>query len=304
MKWIKAFKGFDRNMQCRGFQFKEGKEYKEEKASLCESGFHACENPLDTFSYYKPGDGSIYRSVKLYATEETESDSKRCGKRIRIGAKLSVMDICKAHFEYVKERTTNEEMGKDNANLAAQDGSSLAARNRSSLAAQDCSSLAARNRSSLAAQDCSSLAAQDCSSLAARDWSSLAAQDCSSLAAQDCSSLAAQDCSSLAAQDSSSLAARDWSSLAARDCSSLAAQDGSSLSAQNRSSLAAGKNSVIAAFNSKAKGDMGTLIAIANRKFDGEEWKITDFCAGIVDGVKIKPNTWYEVKNGEFVEVE
>ena len=232
MAWIKAFKGFDKNMQCRGYQFEEGKEYEEEKASLCESGFHACENPLDTFSYYKPGDGSIYRSVELDATEETESDSKRCGKRIRIGAKLSVMDICKAHFEYVKERTTNEEMGKDNANLAAQDGSSIAA------------------------------------------------------------------------QDSSSLAAQDWSSLAAQDGSSLAARNRSSLAAQNRSSLAAGKNSVIAAFNSKAKGDMGTLIAIANREFKCEEWKITDFCAGIVDGVKIKANTWYEVKNGEFVEVE
>ena len=224
MAWIKAFKGFDKNMQCRGFQFEEGKEYEEEKASLCESGFHACENPLDTFSYYKPGDGSIYRSVELDAAEETEFDSKRCGKRIRIGAILSVMDICKAHFYYVKERTTNKKMGKNDANLSAQ------------------------------------------------DWSSLAAKDGSSLAAQN------------------------WSSLAAQDGSSLAAKDGSS--------LAAGKNSVIAAFNSKAKGDMGTLIAIANREFNGNRWKITDFCAGIVDGAKIKPNTWYEVKNGEFVEVE
>ena len=61
---------------------------------------------------------------------------------------------------------------------------------------------------------------------------------------------------------------------------------------------------MIAAFNSKAKGDMGTLIAIANREFNGNGWEITDFCAGIVDGVKIKANTWYGVKNGEFVEVE
>ena len=280
MAWIKAFKGFDKNMQCRGFQFEEGKEYEEEKASLCESGFHACENPLDTFSYYKPGDGSIYRSVELDAAEETEFDSKRCGKRIRIGAILSVMDICKAHFYYVKERTTNKKMGKNDANLSAQDWSSLAAKDGSSLAAQNWSSLAAKDGSSLAAQDGSSLAAQYRSSLAAKNWSSLAAQDWRSLAAQD------------------------WSSLAAQNWSSLAAQDGSSLAAKDGSSLAAGKNSVIAAFNSKAKGDMGTLIAIANREFNGNRWKITDFCAGIVDGAKIKPNTWYEVKNGEFVEVE
>jgi hypothetical protein len=118
------------------------------------------------------------------------------------------------------------------------------------------------------------------------------------------SSLAARNGSSLAAQDFSSLAAQDRSSLAAQDRSSLAAQDRSSLAAQDFSSLAAGKNSVIAAFNSKAKGGIGTLIALANRKFDGNDWTITDFKAAIVDGEKIKPDTWYELKDGEFTEVE
>ena len=208
MAWIKAFKGFDKNMQCRGFQFNEGETYETDEAKLCESGFHACENPLDTFTYYAPGKGSIYRAVELDSTDEKENDTKRCGKRIRIGAALSVADLCKAHFEYVKERTTHESQGENKANLAAQDGSSLAARN--------------------------------CSSLAARNYSS----------------------------------------------------------------LAAGKNSVIAAFNSKAKGGLGTLIAIANRKMKNGELVITDFCAGIVDGEKIKADTWYKVENGAFVEVK
>ena len=43
---MKAYKGFNRNMTCRGFQFEEGKEYAEERAELCKSGFHACEMPL------------------------------------------------------------------------------------------------------------------------------------------------------------------------------------------------------------------------------------------------------------------
>ena len=304
---MKAYKGFDKNMQCRGFQFEEGKTYVEEDAVLCAKGFHACENPLDTFKYYEPGNGSIYREVELEdVTDENGDDSKRVGKKITIGARLSVLDICKLHFQYVKQKTnTKKEMpnrdektvaAQDWSSLAAQDCSSLAARDCSSLAAQDCSSLAARNCSSLAAQDWSSLAARNCSSLAARNWSSLAAQDKSSLAAQDWSSLAARDCSSLAAQDCSSLAARDCSSLAAQDCSSLAAQD--------KSSLAAGKNSVIAAFNSKAKGGKGTLIALATRKFTDEGYVITDFKAGIVDGVEIKENTWYKLENGSFVEVQ
>ena len=256
---MKAYKGFDKNMQCRGFQFEEGKTYVEEDAVLCAKGFHACENPLDTFKYYEPGNGSIYREVELEdVTDENGDDSKRVGKKITIGARLSVLDICKLHFQYVKQKTnTKKEMPN-----------------------------------------------RDEKTVAAQDWSSLAAQDCSSLAARDCSSLAAQDCSSLAARNCSSLAAQDWSSLAARNCSSLAARNWSSLAAQDKSSLAAGKNSVIAAFNSKAKGGKGTLIALATRKFTDEGYVITDFKAGIVDGVEIKENTWYKLENGSFVEVQ
>ena len=102
----KFFKGFDKDMRCRGFQFEEGKEYRESKADLCHSGFHACENPLDTFSYYKPGDGSRYFEVELGDLDEHTSgdDTKRCGKYIKIGAELSVAGICKAHFDYVTAR--------------------------------------------------------------------------------------------------------------------------------------------------------------------------------------------------------
>ncbi len=100
---MKAYKGFDKNMQCRGFQYEEGKTYHEETADLCFSGFHACENPLDVFAYYAPKDGSIYREVELdEVSDKTSDDSKVCGKTIRIGAKLSVRGICDAHFEYVK----------------------------------------------------------------------------------------------------------------------------------------------------------------------------------------------------------
>ena len=277
---MKCYKGFNKDMTCRGFQYKEGETYESDNAKLCESGFHACENPLDCFNYYKPTE-SVYHEVELDATDEIESeDSKRVGKRIKIGAALDVAGICKAHFEYVKEHTTNNELGENYANLSA------------------------RNRSSLAARNWSSLAAQDWSSIAAQDRSSLAAQDWSSLAARDGSSLAAQDGSSLAAQDGSSLAARNWSSLAAQDRSSLAAQDWSSLAAQDWSSLAGGKDCVIAAFNSKAKGDMGTLIALAAREWINGEYKITGCKAGVVDGVSLKPDVWYTLKDGEFVEVE
>ena len=105
---MKAFKGFNKDMTCRGFQFKEGETYHEDKAKLCDSGFHACEDPLDCFDYYAPAE-SIYREVELEdVTDEHEEDSKRVGKTIKIGAEIGLPGIIRAHFEYVKSRCTNE----------------------------------------------------------------------------------------------------------------------------------------------------------------------------------------------------
>lgn len=103
---MKAYKGFDKNMQCRGFQFEEGKTYHEDEAELCKKGFHACENPLDVFCYYSPGKNSIYREVELedVSEERNSDDTKVCAKTIKIGAKLDVAGLCKAHFEYVSAR--------------------------------------------------------------------------------------------------------------------------------------------------------------------------------------------------------
>lgn len=198
---MKAYKGFNEDMTCRGFQYKEGETYETDEATLCKSGFHACENPLDCFNYYRPAN-SVYHEVELDATNATSSDTKRVGKRIKIGARLDVAGICKAHFEYVKEHTTNNEQGED------------------------------------------------------------------------------------------------YSSLSAQDCSSLSARNGSSLSAQDYSRLEAGSGSVLAAFNSKARAGIGSLIALANRGWRNGEYVITDFAAAIVDGKNIKPDTWYECKNG------
>ena len=100
---IIAYKGFDKDMKCQGFQFAGGETYHEDKAELCKNGFHACTMPLDVPGYYPPGDGSIYRMVELdEVCDEKSDDSKICAKTIKIGAEIGIPGLVKAQIEWVK----------------------------------------------------------------------------------------------------------------------------------------------------------------------------------------------------------
>ena len=119
---MKAYKGFDKDLKCRGFQYEVGKEYEEENASLCKKGFHACENPLDTFRYYAPTD-SRYCEVDVDDNGERNSyDSKVCGKHIRIGAEIGLKGVINAFVRFVLDKcesATEENASGDSGNAAA-----------------------------------------------------------------------------------------------------------------------------------------------------------------------------------------
>ena len=97
---MKAYKGFNADMTCRGFQYKEGETYHEDIADLCHKGFHACERPLDVLAYYPPN-SSVYHEVELEeVSDEREDDSKVCAKTIRVGARMDIASLVKASVEY------------------------------------------------------------------------------------------------------------------------------------------------------------------------------------------------------------
>lgn len=101
---MKACKGFDKNLRSRGFQYEVGGEYTEETAELCNCGPHACENPLDTLRYYRPGD-SRYCEVEIEDNGQRSSyDSKVCGKHIKIGAEIGLKGVINAGVRFVMER--------------------------------------------------------------------------------------------------------------------------------------------------------------------------------------------------------
>ena len=105
---MKCFKGFDKDLKCRDFQYEIGKEYTEEKADICNCGFHACKFPMDVFGYYSPSD-SRYCEVDLEANNQLSNDSKRVGKKISVKAEIGIAGIIKAGVEYIKEQVNWED---------------------------------------------------------------------------------------------------------------------------------------------------------------------------------------------------
>ena len=105
---IKSYKGFDKYLKCRDFQYEVGKEYEEPDAKACERGFHACEMPLDVFGYYAPGERSRYCIVEQSGMiSKHDDDSKVASSKIKIGAEIGIPGLVKAQIEYVKSHCTN-----------------------------------------------------------------------------------------------------------------------------------------------------------------------------------------------------
>ena len=120
---MKAYKGFNKDMTCRGFQYKEGETYETDKAILCRKGFHACLNPLNTFSYYQPTN-SIYHEVEVDDGAESgeNGDGKVASRTIKIGARLSIKDLVTAQIGLVIERSKGGSYSSGYGSSAATSG--------------------------------------------------------------------------------------------------------------------------------------------------------------------------------------
>jgi hypothetical protein len=109
-----AYKGTDQNCQCRGYQYEVGQEY-EHKGSIdvCSWGFHACENPLDTFSYYPPDGKNRFFEVEQSGETKTKED-KTVSQRIKIKAEMTLEQFFaigfKLIFDKVKKTVTESEL--------------------------------------------------------------------------------------------------------------------------------------------------------------------------------------------------
>ncbi|EEE9748959.1 hypothetical protein DFV27_12425 [Salmonella enterica subsp. enterica serovar Nchanga] len=102
-KEIVTFKGFNKDLKCRDFQFEIGKTFHHDgKVEACVSGFHACECPFDVFSYYSPADSRFAETISFGITDrEEDGDTKIASASITIKAELTLPQFIQRGIEWI-----------------------------------------------------------------------------------------------------------------------------------------------------------------------------------------------------------
>ena len=113
-KVIKSYKAFNKNMQCRGFQYKVGKEYEMDgEIKCCERGFHACKSPLEVLDYYDMLSSRFAEVEQSGKIDEEGNSTKVCSSHIKIKAELKLADIIKIGVEWLKDITSPSKVKTD-----------------------------------------------------------------------------------------------------------------------------------------------------------------------------------------------
>ena len=226
---MKVYKGTDKDMKCRGFQYKLGEAAVfDGEPHLCRAGLHACEQPIDVLNHYAPNESRYFEADAEEVTDERElNDSKIVAKKMTLKAEIGVPGLVKAQIEYIKNQIGFEDAIK-RAN-------------------------AEKKNHATGYQGAASATGDQGAASATGD----------------------------------------------RGAASATGYQGAA-SATGKAGVA-----LAAGYECKAMGALGCAICCVERgEWDGETYPIVAVKAAIVDGEKIKADTWYCLKNGEFVEVE
>ena len=113
-KVITSYKGFDKNMKCRGFQYEVGKEYEMDgEIKCCNRGFHACESPMEVWNYYDMLNSRYAEVEQSGKIEKEENSTKVCSSHIKIKAELKLADIINIGVEWLKDITSPSKVKAD-----------------------------------------------------------------------------------------------------------------------------------------------------------------------------------------------
>jgi len=268
MKTITSYKGFDADMKCRGFQFKVGETYTHKgDVKACESGFHACEYPLDVFRYYAPATSQFAEVEQSGDIAKHTDDSKVASSVLTIKAKIDLAGMIKAAIDYTFSRSKPE-----GETATGERGAASATGCRGAASATGWSGAASATGMSGAAS-----ATGERGAASATGWSGAAS---------------ATGCRGAAS-------ATGWSGAASatgeRGAASATGDRGAASATGDRGAASA------TGYAGRVMGTKGNALFLVERD---ENWNIIAVGAAIVGKKGIKPNVWYTLKAGKFVEVK
>ena len=287
-KVIKSYKGFDKDMKCRDFQYEVGKEYNMDgEIKCCNRGFHACKSPLEVWDYYDMLNSRFAEVEQSGKIDEEEKSTKVCSSHIKIKAELKLADIINIGVEWLKNVTSPSMVKTDGALNDNGDRKKQIGSSGGSAQIGSSGDYAQIGSSGDYAQIGSS------GGYAQIGSSGYSAQIGSS------GDYAKIGSSGDYAQIGSS---GDYAKIGS---SGDSAQIGSSGGYAKIDST--GEDSVImcAGNKSKAKAKIGSWITLAEWKWNDKKNRYIPVCVKTeyVDGENIKADTWYQLKKGKFVEV-
>ena len=323
-KVIKSYKAFDKNMQCRGFQYEVGKEYEMDgKIKCCERGFHACKSPMEVWDHYDMLNSRFAEVEQSGKINEEGNSTKICSSHIKIKAELKLADIINIGVEWLKDITSPTKVKtdiakNDNGGDSAQIGSSgdYAKIGSSGYYAQigssgDYAQIGSSGDSAKIGSSGDSAKIGSSGDYAqigsSGDSAKIGSSGDSAKIGSSGDSAKIGSSGDYAQIGSSGDSAQIGSSgdYAQIGSSGDYAQIGSSgYYAQINST---GEDSVImcAGNNSIAKAKVGSWITLSEWEWNDEKNHYVPVCVKTeyVDGENIKADTWYQLKNGKFVEV-
>ena len=287
-KKIIAYKGFDKNLKCRDFQYEVGKEYEMDgDIKCCERGFHACESPLEVFDHYDMLTSRFAKVEQSGEIDKEENTTKVCSSKIKVKAELKLADMINLGVEWIKEVTSPAKVKKDdklndNGGDYAQIGSS-----------GDSAQIGSSGDS---AQIGSSGDSAKIGS--SGDYAKIGSSGDSAKIGSSGDSAKIGSSGDYAKIGSSGDSAQIGSS-------GDYAKIGSSGDYAKIESTGEHSVVMVAGYNSIAKAKIGSWITLAEWKKDHKDGKWKPICvkAEQVDGERIKANTFYKLINGEFKEV-
>jgi hypothetical protein len=302
---IVSYKGFDQNMQCRGYQYEIGKEYLHDGlVEACSGGFHACEHPLNVLRYY-PANKSRFAIVEQSGKiSRHDDDSKVASSRITVKTEIDIAGLIKAAIKYTFDRCTPAEGAQSDApnTVVKAEG-----KNKSATASGYSGAATASGYSGAATASgyygAATASGYSGAATASGDYGAATASGNSGAATASGYSGAAT-----ASGYSGAATASGYSGAATASGYSGAATASGNYGAATASgysgaATASGNYGAATASgrNGRARGKDGCALLLVFRDSD---WKIVHAKAAIVGKEGIKADTWYSLNDsGEFVEV-